>query len=493
MRNDDQPVAAFEPSLDRRGRLGLALGPILFAALILSPAPAGLSDVGWRTAAVVALMATWWVTEAIPLPATGLLPLALLPLLGATSIREAAAPFAHPVIFLFMGGFFLALAMERWALHRRIALRIIHAIGTRPRRIIAGFMASAAFLSMWISNTATTLLLLPIGLSVLGLSREAPGDGENNSPGSDFAPALLLAIAFAASVGGIGTLIGTPPNALTAAFIEETYGIRISFARWLLVGLPMVAVGLPLTYAIITRLAFRIGRGELPGGAELVEREIARLGPISTGERRVAIVFVLAAVAWVTRPLLERWVLGITDAGIAVIIGLLLFMVPGDLKRGEFLLSWTWARRLPWGVLLLFGGGLSLASAIDRSGLAAWLADSFATLGGWPLAAILLLVIVSAVLFSELASNTATAAAFLPVVGALAISIGVEPLHLVIPAGLAASGGYMLPVATPPNAIVYSTGRVTVPQLVRAGALLDLVFLAVVMGIGYVIVPRLFS
>lgn len=492
MPTDDQPVAAFEPSLDRRGRLGLALGPIIFVALILSPAPAGLSDAGWRTAAVAALMATWWITEAIPLPATGLLPLALLPLLGTTSIREAAAPFAHPVIFLFMGGFFLALAMERWALHRRIALRMIRAIGTRPRRIIAGFMASAAFLSMWISNTATTLLLLPIGLSVLALSRETPGGGENESPGTDFEPALLLAIAFAASVGGIGTLIGTPPNALTAAFIEETYGIQIGFARWLLVGLPMVAVGLPLTYAIVTRLAFRIGHGELPGGAQLVEREIARLGPISTGERRVAIVFVLAAVAWVTRPLIERWVPGITDAGIAVIVGLLLFMIPGDLKRGEFLLSWKWARRLPWGVLLLFGGGLSLASAIDRSGLAAWLADSFATLGGWPLAAILILVIVSAILFSELASNTATAAAFLPVVGALAISIGVDPLHLVIPAGLAASGGYMLPVATPPNAIVYSTGRVTVPQLVRAGALLDVVFLVVVTGIGYLIVPRLF-
>jgi sodium-dependent dicarboxylate transporter 2/3/5 len=493
MRNNDRSVAAFDPSLGRRGHIGLVLGPIIFAALILSPAPADLSAAGWRTAAVAALMAIWWVTEAIPLPATGLLPLALFPLFGVTSIRDAAAPFAHPVIFLFMGGFFLALAMERWALHRRIALHIIRAIGTQPRRIIAGFMASAAFLSMWISNTATTLLLLPIGLSVLGLSREAPDNVGDDSPGADFAPALLLAIAFAASVGGIGTLIGTPPNALTAAFIEETYGIRIGFARWLLVGLPMVAVGLPLIYMILTRLAFRVGRTELPGGDELVEREIARLGSISAGERRVAIVFALAAAAWVTRPLLQQWVPGITDAGIAVIVGLALFTVPGDLKRDEFLLNWTWAQRLPWGVLLLFGGGLSLASAIDRSGLAAWLADSFAALGGWPIAAILLLVIVSAILFSELASNTATAAAFLPVVGALAISIGVEPLHIVIPAGLAASGGYMLPVATPPNAIVYSTGHVTVPQLVRAGALLDLVFVAVVTGIGYVIVPRLFS
>jgi sodium-dependent dicarboxylate transporter 2/3/5 len=436
-------------------------------------------------------MGLLWITEAIPIPATGLLPLALFPLLGVGSIEETAAPYANPIIFLFLGGFMLAAAMERWGLHRRLALTIIRAVGTAPRRLVAGFMGSAALLSMWISNTATTLLLLPIGVSVLELADRARGDDGRDA--GDLAPALVAGIAFGAGIGGIATLIGTPPNALTAAFLLETYGIRVGFARWMAVGLPLALVALPLTYAILVRVAFRVGGAEIPGGRALIEREIESLGRVSRGERIVAAVFLLAALGWTLRPLLERWVPGLGDAGIAMLAVLALFLAPVGWKSGEFALDWASAQRVPWGVIVLFGGGLSLADAIDRSGLAGWLATAFGGFGAWPLVAIVALVVAVVVMCSELASNTATAAAFLPVVGALALSTGMDLLPLVIGAGLAASGGYMLPVATPPNAIVYGTGRITVPELARAGALLDLLFLLLVPAAAVLLVPLVFG
>ena len=381
----------------------------------------------------------------------------------------------------------IALAMERWGLHRRVALRIIRAVGTRPRRIVAGFMTSSAFISMWVSNTATTLLLLPIGLSVVALADGAP-EAERDPA---FPPALLIGIAFAASLGGLGTLIGTPPNALTAAFLEETYGIEVGFAEWLLVGLPFLVLSLPFAYAVLTRWVVPIRLETLPGGRALIEGELERLGPVNRGERWVAAVFLLAAVLWTTRPLFEGRVPGLSDAGIAVGAGLLLFLLPVDPGRGVFVLEWRWAERLPWGVLLLFGGGLSLAAAIDRSGLAGWMAGRFADLVEWPILLLLAVITVAVILFSEIASNTATAAAFLPVAGALAVSAGMDPRVLVIPAGLAASGGFMLPVATPPNAIVYGTGRISVPELARAGVLLDLLFVLLVPIVGALLVPRI--
>jgi len=472
---------------DWRKRIGLVAGPTLFALVLLLPPPVDLAESGWRTAAVAVWMAAWWIGEPIPLPATSLLPLVLFPLLGTGSIEESATPYADPLVFLFLGGFLIALAMERWGLHRRLALRIIHAVGTSPRRIVAGFMASAAFISMWVSNTATTLLLLPIGLSVVALA----DSGEERERDPAFAPSLLIGIAFAASLGGLGTLIGTPPNALTAAFLEETYDVQIGFARWLLVGLPFLVIALPLAYLVLTRWALRVRLEVLPGGGALIESELERLGPVSRGERSVAAVFLLAAVLWTTSPLIEDHLPGLSDAGIAIGAGLLLFVLPVDLRRGLFVLEWRWAERLPWGVLLLFGGGLSLASAIDRSGLAGWMAERFAGSAGWPILLLLAAITVVVILFSELASNTATAAAFLPVVGALAISAGIDPVLLVVPAGLAASGGFMLPVATPPNAIVYGTGRIDVPQLARAGALLDLLFVILVPVIGALLVPRI--
>lgn len=480
-----------------RGKIGLLAAPLVFLLLLALPPPAGLDTAAWRTAACTALMAILWISEAMPIPATGLLPLALFPLLGVGSITETAAPYANPILFLFLGGFFLAAAMERWGLHRRLALSIIGAVGTAPRRLVAGFLASAALLSMWISNTAATLLLLPIGVSVLELGDRArrPADGGpgNPAPSGDLSSALVAAIAFGAAIGGVATLIGTPPNALTAAFVLESYGIQLGFARWMAIGVPVMLVALPVTYVVLVRIAFRVEGSELPGGRSLIEREIAGLGRAVPGEWIVGGTFLLAGFGWIARPLLEDRIPGLTDAGIAMLAALVLFLAPVSRRPLEFALDWPTAQRIPWGVIMLLGGGLSLADAIQRTGLAGRIAEGFAHLGGWPLAALVALVAVVVIVISELASNTATAAAFLPVVGGVALSTGIDPLPLVIACGLAASGGNMLPVATAPNAIVYGTGRITVPQLARAGALLDLLFLVLVTAIAAWLVPLVFG
>ncbi|HJU87327.1 MAG TPA: SLC13 family permease, partial [Gemmatimonadota bacterium] len=363
-----------------RGRIGLLAAPLVFLVVLALEPPAGLDAAAWRTAACAAVMAILWISEAIPIPATALLPLALFPLLGVGSMQQTAAPYANPILFLFLGGFFLAAAMERWGLHRRLALSIIGAVGTAPRRLVAGFLTSAAFLSMWISNTAATLLLLPIGVSVLELGDRARGladaNGATREPAGAGAlpPALVAAIAFGAAIGGVATLIGTPPNALTAAFVLESYGIHLGFARWMAIGVPLMLVALPVTYAVLVRIAFRVEGGALPGGRSLIEREIAALGSVSRGEWIVGGTFLLAGVGWIARPLLEPRVPGLTDAGIAMLAALALFLAPVSRRPLAFALDWPTAQRIPWGVIMLLGGGLSLADAIERTGLARWLA-----------------------------------------------------------------------------------------------------------------------
>ncbi|HSL82562.1 MAG TPA: SLC13 family permease, partial [Thermoanaerobaculia bacterium] len=371
-RND--PAARLGTGPGRRARsasrLGLFAGPALFALLLALPAPEGLSAAGWRVAAVGALMAVWWMTEALPIAATALLPIVLFPLLGVAEVGAAAAPYAHPLIFLFLGGFLIALGMQRWDLHRRIALTIIGAVGTRPRRLVGGFMAASAFLSMWISNTATAMMMLPIGTSVVELGRPA-GEGAGGRGARDaegFATALMLAIAYAASIGGMATIVGSPPNALLVAFLDETLGLGVSFVSWMAAGVPVAAVGLACAYLLLTRVVFRMGAAEREGdaaaGAAYVREELRAMGPMSRQERAVAAVFGLTAALWVARPLVERAVPGLSDTGIALGGGLLLFLIPADWRGGRFLLSWPDTRDVPWGVLLLFGGGLSLASAV---------------------------------------------------------------------------------------------------------------------------------
>lgn len=493
-----------------RRRFGLLAGLFLFGVLLALPAPGDLSLQAWRTAAVGLLMAVWWMSEALPIAATSLLPLVLFPLLGVQPMEDSAAPYAHPLIFLFLGGFLIALAMERWELHRRVALETIRRVGVRPKRVVAGFMLASAALSMWISNTATAMMMLPIGLSVVDLVRRREGaggsgevgagqaeDGErgiaSRAPGGHLALCLMLGIAYACSVGGLATLIGTPTNALLSAFVADAYGVEVSFVRWLALGLPVAVLGLGVVFLVLTRWVYPPRLDSLPGGRQLIEEELAGLGPMSRGERGVAAIFCLTALLWVVRPLLDGWLPGLTDAGVAVLGAMLLFLIPVDWRRGDFLLDGGAFQRLPWQVLLLFGGGLSLASAIQRTGLARWIGEAMEGLRGWPVLALVLLVVGVIVLLTELTSNTATAAAFLPVLGSMALGLGQNPLLLLAPAALGASCAFMLPVATPPNAIVYGGGEVSIPQMVRAGVWLNVLFTLLITLAAFTLLPLVFG
>lgn len=463
---------------------GLLLGPALFAAVLLLPAPAGMPLAAWRTTALALLLAVWWMTEALPLGATSLLPLVLAPLLGIAPIAEAAAPYANPTVFLFLGGFLIALAVERCGLHRRAALTILAAVGSRPANLVAGFMIATAFLSMWISNTAATLMMLPMALSVVAL--EDPGSGETRTA---FGAALLIGVAYAASLGGLGTLIGTPPNALLAAYMQERFAFDIGFGRWMLIGVPLVVVSLPLAWVILTKVVCRVGDARLAGAGSELGTARAALGRVTRAEWLVGGITLATALGWMFRPLIERLIPAASDTTIAITGALLLFAVPVSWARKEFPLKGEDIDRLPWSVLLLFGGGLSLAGAIQSSGLAAWLGTALERLGSLPLPLLVLGVVASVVFVSELASNTAAAATFLPIAGALATGLGENPLLLVIPAALAASCGFMLPVATPPNAIAYGTGRIPMATMIRAGLLLNLAMIAILTLAAFVLVP----
>ena len=438
----------------------------------------------WRTTALALLLAVWWMTEALPLGATSLLPLVLSPLLGIASIEDAASPYANPTVFLFLGGFLIALAVERCGLHRRAALTILAAVGSRPANLVAGFMIATAFLSMWISNTAATLMMLPMAMSVATLEEPVPGGTETR-----FGTALLLGVAYAASLGGLGTLIGTPPNALLAAYMADRFSVEIGFGEWMLVGVPLVVVSLPIAWLILTKVACPVGETRLAGAGAELDSARAALGPITRAEWLVGGVTFATALSWMFRPLIARAVPAVSDTTIAIAGALLLFAVPVSWRRREFPLAGEDIDRLPWSVLLLFGGGLSLAGAIQSSGLATWIGTALERLGGLPLPLLILGVVASVVFVSELASNTASAATFLPIAGALAVGLGESPLLLVIPAALAASCGFMLPVATPPNAIVYGTGRIPMPRMVRAGLLLNLAMIGILTLAAFVLVP----
>jgi sodium-dependent dicarboxylate transporter 2/3/5 len=467
----------------------MVLGPLAAVVLLILPAPAGLDPKAWATAAVAVWMAVWWASEAVPVAATALLPLVLFPLLGIHDIAKAAAPFANPLIFLFLGGFLIALAMQRWNLHRRIALHIVALAGSRPAALIGGIMLATACLSMWISNTATAMMMMPIAASLVTIVR--PGD--DAPPGPDearFATALMLATAYAASIGGLGTLVGSPPNALLAGFMAQTYGIEVGFARWMTIGLPVVAVMLPLAWLVLTKVVFRFRLGERAGAGPAIAEALRAMGPMSRPEKRVAIVFALVAALWITHPLLAPWIGrgAVSDAGVAIAGALLMFVIPADWKKRDFLLDWAWATRAPWAILILFGGGLSLAQAVDKTGLAAWIGGGLAVLGDWPVILLVAAVACLVIFLTELTSNTATTAAFLPVVGAVAVQAGLDPLLLTVPAALAASCAFMLPVATPPNAIVFGSGYVTIPQMMRAGLVLNLIGILVVTVVARLVV-----
>jgi len=464
--------------------LGFFLGVAFLVLTLVLPPPTGLDPAGWRVAGIGLLMAALWISEAVPLAVTALIPLVLFPAMEIASIEEAAAPFANPIIFLFLGGFMLAQAMQRWDLHRRVALWIIGRTGTEPRRLVGGFMMASAFLSMWVSNTAVAVMMLPIGVSVIQVTDRRGGDS--------FPIALLLGIAYGASIGGLATLIGTPPNALLAGFLAQNYGLDLGFGRWMLVGLPMTLVLLPSAWFVLTRVAFSV-EGAAPEGhaAPTLYPMGGALGAISLAERRVALIFGATALAWIFRPLLNPLVPGISDAGIAILATLLLFLIPSGQGRGERLLNWDWARRIPWDILLLFGGGLSLAGAISTSGLADWLGHSLHGAAALPLILTILLVTGLLIFLTELTSNTASAAAFIPIVAGLAGVLAVDPLLLAVPATIAASCAFMLPVATPPNAIIFGSTLVPMRAMVRAGFLLNLLSMVLIPLIVLLFVPFL--
>jgi len=482
--------AEAEPGRTRK-TIGLLLGIVLFALVILLPPPDGLELAPWRVAAVALLMATWWLTEAVPISVTALLPLLLFPTFGVAPIGDVAAPYADPLVFLFLGGFLIALAIERWNLHRRIALTILSGVGAREDLQIGGFMLATAAISMWVSNTATAVMMLPVALSIV-----PKGPDGAVEPGKErFATALMLGVAYGASVGGIATLIGTPPNALLAAFMNQNYDIEIGQLQWMLLGVPVSAVMLVITWLLLTRLLYPVRRVELPGARAVIRRQLAEMGSISRPEKRVAVVFGLTALAWVTRPLLQRIFpeLELTDTTIALAGAVLLFLIPNGIERGRFLLTWQQAERLPWGVLLLFGGGLSLAAAVSGSGLAGWIGMQLEGLQGVSPIVLVLTIAVLIVFLTELTSNLATTATFLPVVAALAATLDAPPLLLTIPTALAASFAFMLPVATPPNAIVFGSGYVTVPQMAKAGVWLNLVGIVVIVAMLYLLMTPVFG
>jgi len=477
---DDSHASPSAPALS--ARIGLWLGPLWVLLTLLAPAPTGMSDPAWACVGLALLMATWWSTEAIPIPVTSLLPLALVPALGIGNINETASSYANPIIYLFLGGFLLGIAMQRWALHRRIALHVLRVVGHQPRRQIGGFMLATGFLSMWVSNTATAIMMLPIGMSVISLLDDAdPAELHR------YATALLLAIAYSASIGGVATLIGTPPNALLAGYLAEDRGIDLGFAQWMMIGLPISAAMMVSAWWWLTRRDFNLkASGDSAG---MVRDELAKLGRIGAPERRVGLIFLLAAATWMLRPLLNDAGLDwLSDTGIAMIAGIALFLVPAGRGDGSRLMDWDAARELPWGILLLFGGGLALAGAISRSGLAEWIAQQLGIFGAFPLLAMVGVVVLVIIFLTEVTSNTATAAAFLPLLGALALSLDISPLLITVPAAIAASCAFMMPVATPPNAIVFATGRMKIQSMIRAGFMLNLVSTVVVTLMAYFLI-----
>lgn len=450
----------------------LWLGPLVMIMTCLLDPPTGMSDVAFKTAGLAFWMASWWVTEVVPIPATSLLPLVITPLAGIAAIKPAAAPYAHPLIFLFLGGFLISIAMERWGLHKRIALTTMLYAGKKPSLQILAMMLVTAFLSMWMSNTATTVMMLPIALSIIHLV-SGPDSNEDN-----FAKALLLSIAYGASIGGIATLIGTPPNALMAAYLSESYQINIGFGQWMMVGVPLALIMLVVTWVWLTKFSYKVDKkvDEVADTKSLFSKELAQLGSIKRSEKGVLFVFVLAALCWIFRPLLADFSgLKISDTGIAIAAALLLFVLPAKKGSDERILDWESASKVPWGVLLLFGGGLSLASQIKSSGLAEYIAHMIEGAGTIPLVMGILVVVALITFLTEITSNTATAAGFLPLLGPVAESIFGSPLVWVIPAAIACSCAFMMPVATPPNAIVFGSGKIKIRDMIKAGFVLNLV------------------
>ena len=453
--------------------------------------PQDMSEEARRVLACTLWIALWWITEAIPIAATSLLPIVLFPLTGALDIRSTAMSYGHPYVFLYAGGFIIAIAIEKWNLHRRIALNIINLIGTDIKSIILGFMVATAFLSMWISNTATSVMMLPIGTAIVTQLQDNPQTKENET--LTFGKALMLAIAYSASIGGMATLIGTPPNLVLAGVVQESYGIEITFAQWIIFGLPLSVLLLFICWQYLIRFAFTFEQKKFPGGRAEIHQHLQRLGRMSFEEKVVMVVFVLTALAWITRSfLLQRILPGIDDTIIAIAGALILFVLPAQTEKRK-LINWEEAVKLPWGVLFLFGGGLAIAEGFQATGLATWIGSQMTLVQGINIILLVLILVAAVNFLTEITSNLATTAMILPILASMAVTLNVHPYVLLTGATVAASCAFMLPVATPPNAVVFGSGYLTIPDMVRAGIWMNVLSIILLTILTYFFLPEVWG
>lgn len=472
-------------------RLGLVLGPVLFFFILMFFRPAGLSPQANAVLATTAWIAIWWITEALPIAVTALLPLVLFPLTGGLDLAATSGAFGHKYVFLYLGGFIIAVAIEKWNLHKRIALNIINIIGSNVRKIILGFMIATAFLSMWISNTATSVMMLPIGLAIIKQLKDNPSTLANENV--IFGKALMLAIAYSASIGGLATLIGTPPNLVLAGVVSDVYGYEITFMQWFVFGLPISFILLFICWTYLTRIAFRFEQKEFPGGKKEIKRLLKLLGRITYEEKMVSLIFALTAFCWITRSfLLQRIFPALDDTMIAIFFAIVLFIIPSKNKRKP-LIQWEEAVKIPWGIILLFGGGMALAKGFESSGLAIWIGGQMTSLSGLPIIILVLVLIASVNFLTEITSNLATTAMLLPVLAPMAISVDVHPFVLMVGAAVAASCAFMLPVATPPNAVVFGSGYLRIPDMVKRGFFMNIVSIIVLTFFVYYVLPNLWD
>jgi sodium-dependent dicarboxylate transporter 2/3/5 len=471
----------------KRKYLFQALGPLAFIIIQMLNKPENMTPEAFQVLAVTAWVAIWWVTEAINIAVTALLVIVLFPLTGALDISSTTAAFGHKYIFLYIGGFMLAIAIEKWNLHRRIALNIISLIGTNVTNIILGFMVATAFLSMWISNTATSVMMLPIGMAIVTQFKS----GSNNSEklNKDFGKALMLSIAYSASIGGIGTLIGTPPNLVFAGIVSETYQIEISFMKWFMFGAPISVILLFLSWKYLTKYAFKFRGANFPGGKEEINRLKKELGPISKEEKYVLAVFSLTAFCWITRSfILQKINPNIDDTIIAMTAGISLFIIPSSNSK-KAIINWKEAVKMPWGIIMLFGGGMALAQAFQTTGLALWIGSQLTLIEGMSLILVILILIASINFLTEMTSNLATTAMLLPILAPLALAMNLHPYMLMVSATLAASCAFMLPVATPPNAVVFGSGYLHIPDMIRTGIWMNVLSIIIITLMTYFLLP----
>ena len=472
--------------------LGLILGPILFLVIMIFVDAEGLSFEAKCILASTAWMAIWWVTECVPISVTALLPIVLFPLTGGMDLATTTAAYGHKLVFLFVGGFLIALAIEKWHLHKRLALNIIRVTGSNKSRVILGFMLATAFLSMWISNTATSIMILPVGLAIISQLKDDPKTVENEN--EVFGKSLMIAIAYSASIGGMATLIGTPPNMVLAGVVEESYGIKLNMFDWMKFGVPLSSFLLFVCWLYLTKIAFKFKNEEFSAGKEEILRQINKLGKFSNEEIKVLIVFTLTALGWIFRGSIETIFPMIDDTIIAIFFAVTLFIIPTkNQKTNTTLLVWNDTVKLPWGILILFGGGMAIASAFGKSGLALWIADLLKNLNDVSLFLIILIIVTSINLLTEVTSNMATTAMLLPVLVTIALAIDVHPYFLLVAATLAASCAFMLPISTPPNAVVFGSGFLKIEDMFKKGVWMNLISIITITLVVYYTLPYVFE